>query len=182
MPSVPLPKSYKTSKRESNKLHRPPLKKVPVNVHPRGGEGLPNDTTNTVIKSTNNRDRIEDKGNIPIIQQPKPISTPSTSLTSTQHSSTSNHSLNLSTRSNTNNSSNSNPTQQFHRRQITKSSIPSLPKPSHKPPSSSNDFRGDLKSQDVFAAAFKKKNEKLRVLFPGMDRFEMERMDMVRNC
>lgn len=68
--------------------------------------------------------------------------------------------------------------QQFHRRQITNSSIPSLPKPSHKPPSTSNDFRGDLKSQDVFAAAFKKRNDKLRILFPGMGRFEMECNDM----
>lgn len=68
---------------------------------------------------------------------------------------------------------------QFHRRAASnKTSIPSLPKPSHKPPSSSNDFNGDLVSQDVFAGAFKKRNERLRVLFPGMDRFEMERMDM----
>lgn len=35
-----------------------------------------------------------------------------------------------------------------------------------------------LQSQDIFAAAFQKRNAKLRVLFPGMDRFEMERMDM----
>lgn len=70
---------------------------------------------------------------------------------------------------------------QFHRRTSSqKTSIPSLPKPSHKPPSTSNDFDGDLISQDVFAEAFKKRNDRLRVLFPGMDRFEMERMDMVR--
>eukprot|EP00551_Chaetoceros_affinis_P005561 CAMPEP_0203670962 /NCGR_PEP_ID=MMETSP0090-20130426/6899_1 /ASSEMBLY_ACC=CAM_ASM_001088 /TAXON_ID=426623 /ORGANISM="Chaetoceros affinis, Strain CCMP159" /LENGTH=965 /DNA_ID=CAMNT_0050535951 /DNA_START=198 /DNA_END=3091 /DNA_ORIENTATION=+ len=115
--------------------------------------------------------------------------------------------------------------EQFHKRQNTKTTIPSLPKPSqfHKPPSTTNgDFYleqlnlenyngsgssnanagpgnggsngngnsnghnhrsgnglGDvIQSQDIFAAAFKKRNEKLRVLFPGMDRFEMERMDM----
>lgn len=97
----------------------------------------------------------------------------SASTSASRHSPSSSFSLSMTNASNFNSNSN----QQFHRR--AKSAIPSLPKPSHKPPSTSNDFRGDVKSQDIFAAALKKQNEKIRVLFPGMDRFEMERMDMV---
>lgn len=103
-------------------------------------------------------------------QPPRKLTISSSRLSSSSHSNSS---------SSRTSSQKQHQQQQFHRRQITNSSIPSLPKPSHKPPSTSNDFRGDLKSQDVFAAAFKKRNDKLRVLFPGMDRFEMERMDMV---
>jgi len=64
---------------------------------------------------------------------------------------------------------------QFHRR--TASAAP-VPKPSHKPPSTFHNFSGDIKSQDIFVDAIRTRNEKIRILFPGADRFEMQRNDI----
>lgn len=64
---------------------------------------------------------------------------------------------------------------QFHRR--TASAVP-VPKPSHKPPSTFHNFSGDIKSQDIFVDAIRTRNEKIRILFPGADRFEMQRNDI----
>jgi hypothetical protein len=64
---------------------------------------------------------------------------------------------------------------QFHRRGG--SHVP-LPKPSHKPPSTFHTFQGDLKSQDIFVEAIRKRNDKIKILFPGSDRFEMQRNDV----
>jgi len=108
---------------------------------------------------------------------PPPSSTPTSSASVPSTSFTHNQSYNLATSFTASGgvgSSGSGPVQ-FHRRK--NSTIP-VPKPSHKPPSSSHSFRGDIKSQDVFAAAFKKRNDKLIVLFPGEPKFEMERVDM----
>jgi len=50
--------------------------------------------------------------------------------------------------------------------------------PSHRPPSTFHSFRGDIKTQDIFIEELKKLDEKLHILFPGEDTFEMERMEM----
>lgn len=65
--------------------------------------------------------------------------------------------------------------QQFHRRGA--SHVP-LPKPSHKPPSTFHTFQGDIQSQDIFVDVIRKRNDKIRILFPGADRFEMQRNDV----
>mmetsp|Transcript_4154 Transcript_4154/g.7947 ORF Transcript_4154/g.7947 Transcript_4154/m.7947 type:complete len:778 (+) Transcript_4154:238-2571(+) len=64
---------------------------------------------------------------------------------------------------------------QFHRRGG--SHVP-MPKPSHKPPSTFHTFQGDLQSQDIFVEAIRKRNDKIKILFPGSDRFEMQRNDV----
>jgi FAD/FMN-containing dehydrogenases len=65
---------------------------------------------------------------------------------------------------------------QFHRRGGSHA-VP-LPKPSHKPPSTFHTFQGDIHSQDIFVEAIRKRNEKIKILFPGSDRFEMQRNDV----
>lgn len=53
--------------------------------------------------------------------------------------------------------------------------------PSAKPPSIFHNFKGDVRAQDIFIEqieAHRRKGEKHRVLFPGSDDFEMERMDV----
>jgi len=63
----------------------------------------------------------------------------------------------------------------LHRRTVT---VGVIPKPSHRPPSTLHSFRGDIKTQDIFFQELEKRNRKLRVLFPGEDTFELERMEM----
>lgn len=57
----------------------------------------------------------------------------------------------------------------------------SVPAPTHKPPSIFHSFKGDIKTQDIFAEVIeshRRRGQKFRILFPGSDRFEMERMDV----
>ena len=70
--------------------------------------------------------------------------------------------------------SEANSSNQFHKRNT---SVP-VQAPSHKPPSTQHDFQGDIKAQSIFRDCIKKRNEKIRILFPGMDRFEMQRNDV----
>ena len=65
----------------------------------------------------------------------------------------------------------------FHHRQA---SAADVPLPSHRPPTTFHSLQVDLKAQDVFREYLKKRNPKIRILYPGEDAFEMNRQDMVR--
>ena len=66
----------------------------------------------------------------------------------------------------------------FHKRKV---SAANVPLPSHRPPTTFHSFKVDLKAQDVFRECVKKRNPKIRILYPGEDAFEMNRIDMVGN-
>ena len=52
--------------------------------------------------------------------------------------------------------------------------------PAVRPPSTHHEFRGDSNVQDIFVAAIEsqRRRAKFRLLFPGTDRYELERMDV----
>lgn len=53
--------------------------------------------------------------------------------------------------------------------------------PVARPPSTYHEFRGDVGVQDIFVAAIesrRRRGQKFRILFPGTDRYELERMDV----
>ena len=50
-----------------------------------------------------------------------------------------------------------------------------------RPPSTYHEFRGDVGVQDIFVAAIeshRRRGQKFRIMFPGTDRYELERMDV----
>mmetsp|Transcript_18061 Transcript_18061/g.51703 ORF Transcript_18061/g.51703 Transcript_18061/m.51703 type:complete len:716 (+) Transcript_18061:64-2211(+) len=53
--------------------------------------------------------------------------------------------------------------------------------PAVRPPSTYHEFRGDIGVQDIFVAAIEKlrrRGQNFRILYPGTDRYELERMDV----
>ena len=53
--------------------------------------------------------------------------------------------------------------------------------PVARPPSTYHEFRGDVGVQDIFVAAIesnRRRGQNFRILFPGTDRYELERMDV----
>ena len=60
--------------------------------------------------------------------------------------------------------------------------IGSISPPSQRLPSTCHSYKGDVRIQDLFVECIeshRKRKDNHRILFPGTDRFNMERMDMV---
>ena len=60
--------------------------------------------------------------------------------------------------------------------------IGSISPPSQRLPSTCHSFKGDVRIQDLFVECIeshRRRKDNFRILFPGTDRFNMERMDMV---